>query len=81
MIIEFVDGTVNDIFHHRNRLIAPMALTIFVWIFLMNLMDLLPVDWLPRRGHRQRQSAYVLQESCRPPTPTSRSAWRSRCFS
>jgi F-type H+-transporting ATPase subunit a len=47
MIIEFVDGTVNDIFHHKNRLIAPMALTIFVWIFLMNLMDLVPVDWLP----------------------------------
>lgn len=47
MIIDFVDGTVNDIFHHKNRLVAPMALTIFVWIFLMNLMDLLPVDWLP----------------------------------
>ena len=47
MVIEFVDGTVNDIFHHKNRLIAPMALTIFVWIFMMNLMDLLPVDWLP----------------------------------
>jgi F-type H+-transporting ATPase subunit a len=47
MLVEFVDGTVNDIFHHKNRLIAPMALTIFVWIFLMNLMDLVPVDWLP----------------------------------
>jgi F-type H+-transporting ATPase subunit a len=47
MIIEFVDGTVNDIFHHKNPLVAPMALTIFVWIFLMNLMDLIPVDWLP----------------------------------
>ena len=47
MIVEFVDGTVNDIFHHKNRMVAPMALTIFTWIFLMNLMDLLPVDWLP----------------------------------
>jgi len=47
MIIEFVDGTVNDIFHHKNKMIAPMALTIFVWIFFMNLMDLFPVDWLP----------------------------------
>jgi len=47
MIVEFVDGTVKDIFHHENRLVAPMALTIFVWIFMMNLMDLLPVDWLP----------------------------------
>jgi F-type H+-transporting ATPase subunit a len=47
MIVEFIDGTVNDIFHHRNKMVAPMALTIFTWIFLMNLMDLFPVDWLP----------------------------------
>lgn len=47
MLIEFIDNTVSDIFHYKNRLIAPMALTIFVWIFLMNLMDLVPVDWLP----------------------------------
>ena len=50
MIVEFIDGTVNDIFHHRNRMVAPMALTIFTWIFLMNLMDLVPVDWLPHAG-------------------------------
>ena len=48
MIIEFIDNTVNDIFHHKNKMIAPMALTAFVWIFLMNLLDLLPVDWVPR---------------------------------
>jgi len=47
MVIEFIDTTVKDTFHYRNPLIAPMALTIFVWIFFMNLMDLLPVDWLP----------------------------------
>lgn len=47
MIVEFIDTTVKDTFHYRNALIAPMALTIFVWIFLMNLMDLVPVDWLP----------------------------------
>ena len=47
MVIEFVDTTVNDTFHHKNKLIAPLALTIFVWIFFMNLMDLVPVDWLP----------------------------------
>jgi F-type H+-transporting ATPase subunit a len=47
MIFEFVDTTVNDTFHHKNKLIAPLALTIFVWIFFMNLMDLIPVDWLP----------------------------------
>ncbi len=47
MVVDFVDTTVKDIFHYRNSLIAPMALTIFVWVFLMNLMDLVPVDWLP----------------------------------
>lgn len=47
MVVDFVNSTVKDIFHHRNRMIAPMALTIFCWIFLMNLMDLIPVDWLP----------------------------------
>ena len=31
----------------QSRLIAPLALTIFVWVFLMNLMDLVPVDWIP----------------------------------
>jgi len=47
MIIEFVDENVRDTFHGRNPLIAPLGLTIFVWVFLMNLMDLIPVDWLP----------------------------------
>jgi F-type H+-transporting ATPase subunit a len=47
MIVEFVDNTVKDTFHGRNPLVAPLALTIFVWVFLMNLMDLIPVDWIP----------------------------------
>ena len=47
MIVDFIDDTVSGIFQHRNSLIAPMALTIFVWVFLMNLMDLVPVDWIP----------------------------------
>ena len=47
VMVEFVDGSVKDTFHGRNALIAPLALTIFVWIFLMNLMDLVPVDFLP----------------------------------
>jgi len=48
LIVDFVNVTVKDSFHHKNKLIAPMALTIFCWIFLMNLMDLIPVDWLPQ---------------------------------
>lgn len=50
VIVEFVDTNVRDTFHANNPLIAPMALTIFVWIFLMNLMDLVPVDFVPRLG-------------------------------
>jgi F-type H+-transporting ATPase subunit a len=48
MVVEFIDGTVKDGFQHKNPTIAPLALTIFMWIFLMNTMDLLPVDWLPQ---------------------------------
>lgn len=47
MVVEMVAGSVKDAFHSRNALIAPLALTIFVWIFLMNLMDLVPVDVVP----------------------------------
>jgi len=47
IIVDFVDSSVKDTFHGKSRLIAPLALTIFVWVFLMNLMDLIPVDWIP----------------------------------
>jgi F-type H+-transporting ATPase subunit a len=48
MIIDFIDDTVRGSFSGgKNDLIAPLALTIFVWVFLMNLMDLLPVDMIP----------------------------------
>lgn len=50
IVVEFVDSTVKDTFHGRSALIAPLSLTIFVWIFLMNLMDLIPVDFLPSAG-------------------------------
>lgn len=48
MIIDFIDKTVKDSFQHKSSVIAPLSLTIFIWIFLMNLMDLFPVDWLPQ---------------------------------
>ena len=47
IVVEFVDSNVKSIFHAKNPLIAPMSLTIFIWVFLMNLMDLVPVDWIP----------------------------------
>lgn len=47
VIVDFVQTQVREIFPHANSLVAPLALTIFVWVFLMNFMDLVPVDWLP----------------------------------
>ena len=44
MVVEFIDNTVKEVFHLDRSFLAPLALTIFVWIFLMNAMDLLPVD-------------------------------------
>ena len=47
VVVEFVQTNVKDTYHGTSKLIAPLALTIFVWIFLMNAMDLIPVDFLP----------------------------------
>ncbi|MDD4977971.1 MAG: F0F1 ATP synthase subunit A [Gallionella sp.] len=47
MVVEMVDSQVKDTFHGKSALIAPLALTIFVWIFAMNAMDVIPVDLLP----------------------------------
>ena len=44
IIVEFVDGQVKDVFHGSRKFIAPFALTIFMWVFFMNAMDLLPLD-------------------------------------
>lgn len=46
-LVEFVDRQVKDTFHGKSALIAPLALTIFCWVFLWNAMDLVPVDALP----------------------------------
>jgi F-type H+-transporting ATPase subunit a len=46
-IVEFVDGVVKGSFTGRNPLVAPLALTIFFWVFLMNFMDLISIDYGP----------------------------------
>jgi F-type H+-transporting ATPase subunit a len=48
IIVEFVQKSVTDTFHGESKIIAPLALTIFVWVFVMNVMDLLPIDFMPR---------------------------------
>lgn len=47
ILVVAVDGVVKDTFHGKSKLIAPLAITIFVLVFLMNFLDLLPVDLLP----------------------------------
>ncbi len=47
MVIGMVDQQVRDTFHGKSALVTPLAITIFVWVFLMNAMDLIPVDFLP----------------------------------
>lgn len=48
LLVGFIDDQVRGIFHHgdRSKFIAPAALTVFVWIVLMNSMDFLPADWV-----------------------------------
>lgn len=47
LMLQFADNQVKDCFHGKNKLIGPLALTVFIWVFLMNFMDILPVDALP----------------------------------
>ena len=47
MVVLFVDGLVKETFHGKSKLIAPLSITIFMLVFLMNFLDMLPVDLLP----------------------------------
>ena len=48
MAVEFVEDNIQQVFGNRpNPIIGPLSLTILVWVFLMNMMDLVPVDWIP----------------------------------
>ena len=49
-VVEFIEDTVKSSFSGRNPLVAPLAFTIFIWILLMNIMDLIAVDFLPHLG-------------------------------
>ena len=51
LIVDMVDSQVKDMFHGKSKLIAPLSLTIFCWVFLFNLMDMLPVDLISFINH------------------------------
>ncbi len=48
MLVEWVNGVVKDNFHGPRNVVAPLALTVFCWVFIMNSIDLIPVDFLPQ---------------------------------
>ena len=50
-LIDFVNGLVKEAFPKPNKLVGPLGLTIFLWVFLMNAMDLVTVDLLPKMSH------------------------------
>ncbi|HXS26719.1 MAG TPA: F0F1 ATP synthase subunit A [Steroidobacteraceae bacterium] len=50
-VVEWVDSQVHDAYQGKSRLIAPLALTIFCWVLLFNLMDVIPIDFLPHAAH------------------------------
>ncbi len=52
MLVDFVDNSVKESFHGPRNFVAPLALTIFVWILLWNIMDLVPVDYLPLLSYK-----------------------------
>jgi F-type H+-transporting ATPase subunit a len=51
LILDFVSTQVSETYHGHSKLISPLALTVFVWVFLMNFMDLIPVDFFSYFGH------------------------------
>ncbi len=50
VLVEFVDNAVSESFHGPKGFVAPLALTVFVWVLLWNFMDLIPVDLFPQIG-------------------------------
>ena len=60
MVIEFIDENVRSSFSGKNDVVAPLALTIFCWIFLMNFMDLIPVDLIPKSLARLLRTASAI---------------------
>jgi len=60
ILIEFIDDQVKGIFHHgdRNKFVAPAALTVFVWVVLMNAMDFLPADLVGLATHHVSEHGF-----------------------
>ena len=58
LVVDFVDAQVKGIFHGARGFITPLALTVFVWVLLMNAMDFLPVDWVALGTHHVNEHGF-----------------------
>ncbi len=58
LAVDFVDEQVKGIFHGDRSFISPLALTVFVWVLLMNSMDFLPVDWVALGTHHVSEQGF-----------------------
>lgn len=58
-VIDMVQSSIKNSFHGRNEWLGPIALTIFGWIFLMNALDLVPVDWIPVTAQVVAQDSHL----------------------
>jgi F-type H+-transporting ATPase subunit a len=60
LLFDFIDEQVKGVFHHgdRNRFVAPLALTVFVWVVLMNAMDFLPADLVGLATHNVSEHGF-----------------------
>jgi F-type H+-transporting ATPase subunit a len=58
-LVEMVQTSIKNSFHGKCELLGPLALTIFCWIFLMNAMDLVPVDWIPLVAQTVAQDSHL----------------------
>lgn len=65
-VIEFIDNSVRGSFTGRSALVAPLAMTVFLWIFMMNLMDLVPVDYVPYLAEKMGLGHFKLVPSTDP---------------
>jgi F-type H+-transporting ATPase subunit a len=83
ILSEMVENQAKGVIHNAKsrKLISPLALTVFVWIFLMNAMDMLPVDLIPQSGTPPVRPwvSRITCVSCPPPTCPPRWACRARC--
>jgi len=59
LVVDFVDSSVRGTFNGKSKLIAPLALTIVSWVFMMNFMDLIPVDFLPAAVEKPGLAKYL----------------------